>query len=155
MRLLPKSIHRCRRYPTKFNSGRDIPPSGQTIVKPTALGPGANTDTKLLIYGLFQKGRVLAQDGVGQLVPWIFDYYTKLGFSPAHKIHALRMVSASSALSSFFCYRGLAFRQLDSNGTARVGGGHRGVTEIVRSLESTLRCLLRLLRRFGLSFPHP
>ena len=23
--LLPKSIHRCRRYPTKFNSGRDIP----------------------------------------------------------------------------------------------------------------------------------
>ena len=60
-------------------------------------------------------GRVLAQDGVGQL----------------------------------------AFRQLDSNGTARVGGGHRGVTEIVRSLESTLRCLLRLLRRFGLSFPHP
>ena len=30
------------------------------------------------------------------------------------------------------------FRQLDSNGTARVGGGHRGVTEIVRSLESTV-----------------
>ena len=45
------------------------------------------------------------------LVPWIFDYYTKLDFSPAHKIHkihALRMVSASSALSSCFCYRGLA-----------------------------------------------
>ena len=41
-----------------------ITPSGQTIVKPTALGPGANTDTKLLIYGLFQEGRVLAQDGV-------------------------------------------------------------------------------------------
>ena len=38
-------------------------PSGQTIVKPTALGPVANTDTKLLIYGLFQSGRVLAQDG--------------------------------------------------------------------------------------------
>ena len=29
-----------------------------------ALGPVANTDTKLLIYGLFQKGRVLAQDGI-------------------------------------------------------------------------------------------
>ena len=41
-----------------------ITPSGQTIVKPTALGPGANTDTKLLIYGLFHKGRVLAQDAV-------------------------------------------------------------------------------------------
>jgi Tol biopolymer transport system component len=25
MRLLPNSVHRCRRYPTKFNSGRDIP----------------------------------------------------------------------------------------------------------------------------------
>ena len=35
----------------------------KTIVKPTALGPVANTDTKLLIYSLFQKGRVLAQDG--------------------------------------------------------------------------------------------
>ena len=39
-------------------------PPPKTIVKPTALGPVANTDTKLLIYGLFQKGRVLAQDGV-------------------------------------------------------------------------------------------
>ena len=38
----------------------------KTIVKPTALGPVANTDTKLLIYGLFQKGRVLAQDGVAE-----------------------------------------------------------------------------------------
>ena len=36
----------------------------KTIVKPTALGPVANTDTKLLIYGLFQKGRILAQDVV-------------------------------------------------------------------------------------------
>ena len=36
----------------------------KTIAKPTALGPVANTDTKLLIYGLFQKGRVLAQDAV-------------------------------------------------------------------------------------------
>ena len=36
----------------------------KTIVKPAALGPVANTDTKLLIYGLFQKGRVLAQDAV-------------------------------------------------------------------------------------------
>ena len=43
----------------------------KTIVKPTALGPVANTDTKLLIYSLFQQGRVLAQDGVGQLVPCI------------------------------------------------------------------------------------
>ena len=36
----------------------------KTIVKPMALGPVVNTDTKLLIYGLFQKGRVLAQDGM-------------------------------------------------------------------------------------------
>ena len=36
----------------------------KTIVMPTALRPVANTDTKQLIYGLFQKGGVLAQDGV-------------------------------------------------------------------------------------------
>ena len=45
----------------QFEREVTVTPSGQTIVKPTALGPGANTDTKLLIYGLFQKGRVLAQ----------------------------------------------------------------------------------------------
>ena len=33
MRLLPKSIHRCRRYPTKFNSGRDIPSKWEKIFK--------------------------------------------------------------------------------------------------------------------------
>ena len=42
----------------------------KTIVKPTALGPVENTDTKLLIYGLFQKGRVLAQDGL----EWSFRF---------------------------------------------------------------------------------
>ena len=35
-------------------------------------GTAANTDTKLLIHGLFQKGRVLAQDGVERLVPGPF-----------------------------------------------------------------------------------
>ena len=48
--------------------------------------------------------------GQWELVPWVFDYYTKLDFSLAHKIHkihALRMVSASAALSSVFCYMGL------------------------------------------------
>ena len=34
MRLLPKSVHRCRRYPTKFNSGRDIPEIGDSLEKP-------------------------------------------------------------------------------------------------------------------------
>ena len=38
-----------------------ITPSVQTIVKPTAPGPVANTDTKLLIYGLFQKGVALLE----------------------------------------------------------------------------------------------
>ena len=35
MRLLPKSIHRCRRYPTKFNSGRDISYSKRSKVETT------------------------------------------------------------------------------------------------------------------------
>ena len=33
MSLLPKSIHRCRRYPTKFNSGRDIPRDGTSLIR--------------------------------------------------------------------------------------------------------------------------
>ena len=37
---------------------------GRVLAQDAALGPVANTDTKLLIYGLFQKGRVLAQDGM-------------------------------------------------------------------------------------------
>ena len=41
----------------------------KTIVEPTALGPVANTDAKLLIYQLFQEGRVFAQDEVDYLFP--------------------------------------------------------------------------------------
>ena len=68
-----------------------ITPSGQTIVKPTALGPVANTDTELLIYGLFQKGRVLAQDAeerkkwkdeVGRHMCWSGSYDLGDGQAP-------------------------------------------------------------------------
>ena len=62
-----------------------IAPSGQTIVKPTALGPVANTDTNLLIYGLFQKGRVLAQDAIdtsGERQPESAWSLALLGWSP-------------------------------------------------------------------------
>ena len=52
----------------------------KTIVKPTALGPVANTDTKLLIYDLFQKGRVLAQDGGA---PW--SHGGAMGYDSTHK----------------------------------------------------------------------
>ena len=38
MRLLPKSIHWCRRYPTKFNSGRDIPTIWKEITKVSTTG---------------------------------------------------------------------------------------------------------------------
>ena len=44
MSLLPKSIHRCRRYPTKFNSGRDIPPYEAV----STLGPYVEDDPDLL-----------------------------------------------------------------------------------------------------------
>ena len=46
----------------KTRTAHDIPKRW-----PTDLGPVANTDTQLLIYGLFQKGRVLAQDGVADI----------------------------------------------------------------------------------------
>ena len=58
----------------------------KTIVKPTALGPVANTDTKLLIYGLFQKGRVLAQDGVKKQLARPPDI--KITFVDAKDVHA-------------------------------------------------------------------
>ena len=61
-----------------------ITPSGQTIVKPTALGPVANTDSKLLIYGLFQKGRVLAQDGQAR-PPWRLVTDQLKSYSAAHR----------------------------------------------------------------------
>ena len=88
-----------------------ITPSGQTIVKPTALGPGANTNTKLLIYGLFQKGRVLAQDGlldrryaalvaqlvaVAALVPSALIFFPN-HFPPDAQLHAMQ----TSWLSGF------------------------------------------------------
>ena len=57
----------------------------KTIVKPTALGPVANTDTKFLIYGLFQKGRVLAQDGVA--IVTIVSGGCKLHICGGRKLH--------------------------------------------------------------------
>ena len=64
-----------------------ITPSGQTIVKPTALGPVANTDTKLLIYGLFQKGRVLAQDGMKQAARNLTDMWDGFLLGKRYLIH--------------------------------------------------------------------
>ena len=42
--------------------------------RPTALGDVANTDTKFLICSLFQKSRVLAQDGVNRQQQDVIDY---------------------------------------------------------------------------------
>ena len=64
-----------------------ITPSGQTIVKPTALGPVANTDTKLLIDGLFQKGRVLAQDGMKQVARNLTDMWDGFLLGKRYLIH--------------------------------------------------------------------
>ena len=55
MRLLPKSIHGCRRYPTKFNSGRDIPAflpyvesSKVTLIGATTENPSFEVNAALL-----------------------------------------------------------------------------------------------------------
>ncbi len=45
--------------------GLKITPLGQTIVKPTALGPVANTDTKLLIYVYFKRAEFWHRRGIG------------------------------------------------------------------------------------------
>ena len=59
----------------------------KTIVKPTALGPVANTDTKLLIYSLFQKGRVLAQDGMKQVARNLTDMWDGFLLGKRYLIH--------------------------------------------------------------------
>ena len=67
----PTSAGSGFRLPSRFQTRRGPGPQvlssfvflDMTGTLPT-LGPVANTDAKLLIYGLFQKGRVLAQDGV-------------------------------------------------------------------------------------------
>ena len=52
MRLLPKSIHRCRRYPTKFNSGRDIPdrePAPVVVRETETLAPKPGSEHTVLL----------------------------------------------------------------------------------------------------------
>ena len=70
LKLFPRYAGRARRGATVAGDNLRgtavvVENAPKTIVKPTALGPVANTDTKLLIYGLFQKGLVLAQDASG------------------------------------------------------------------------------------------
>ena len=64
-------------------------PLGQTIVQLAALGPVANTDTKLLIYQLLQKGRVLAQDGVGNCRREMLEHVVVL--SERHLVRLMRL----------------------------------------------------------------
>ena len=72
----------------------------KTIVKPTALGPVANTDTKLLIYGLFQKGRVLAQDGVIFSRAWIPTRLFLRAWFPRPRRRGYELASALPSRSS-------------------------------------------------------
>ena len=122
-------------------------PLGQTIVKPTALGPVANTDTKLLIYGLFQKGRVLAQDGVGgvrvlpvELKAAVVLFYSlldekqrrlyagveamKLGHGGDQQIAELLGMDPSTVARG---RRELLMRDVELDGVRRKGGGRRAV----------------------------
>ena len=57
MSLLPKSIHRCRRYPTKFNSGRDIPLLDFGLAKLHATGSGPD------LSALPTEGKPLTKEG--------------------------------------------------------------------------------------------
>ena len=51
-----ENTSRIRAFGSVRIFGHDATRPPKTIVEPTALGPVANTDTKLLIYRLFQKG---------------------------------------------------------------------------------------------------
>ena len=84
----------------------------KTIVKPTALGPVANTDTNLLIYGLFQKGRVLAQDGV-----------PSVQFSSATNV---QFTAAAALLHGPEQIADLPVPVVESPGAVRIGHPERG-----------------------------
>ena len=62
MSLLPKSIHRCRRYPTTFNSGRDIPEPFQISTKSGTHSTQASFTTEasavVLLFGLVASGQI-------------------------------------------------------------------------------------------------
>ena len=55
-----------RKHPKTENEARSA--LLKSLIGWRFVGPGTNTDTKLLIYGLFQKGGVLAQDGIERVV---------------------------------------------------------------------------------------
>ena len=74
MRLLPKSIHWCRRYPTKFNSGRDIPVDRAPVVKISKEGESQYAGAMLLHVALGEIGLWSVFEKVGALVG-----QTKLG----------------------------------------------------------------------------
>ena len=71
--LFPDKIQESPPVPSIYSSARPELDRSPVLPGPclhdlvvcsrSALGTAANTDTKLLIHGLFQKGRVLAQDG--------------------------------------------------------------------------------------------
>ena len=63
-----------------------------------ALGPGANTDTKLLICCLFQKGRILAQDGVPSVQ---FTAATNVQFTAAANRPRLRSTAPALDPTAF------------------------------------------------------
>ena len=77
----------------------------KTIVQPTALGPVANTDTKLLIYGLFQKVRVLAQDGMVKLNRSMNDVFNVEESSELLSASSNRHAAPCSALRSTLMIR--------------------------------------------------
>ena len=119
----------------------------QPLSRATLLGPVANTDTKLLIYGLFQKGRVLAQDGVGgvrvlpvELKAAIVLFYSlldekqcrlyagveamKLGHGGDQQIAELLGMDPSTVARG---RRELLMRDVELDGVRRKGGGRRAV----------------------------
>ena len=60
----PQSLSNSSRVPSHARKSASVAVLKGWVTETKPLGPVANTDAKLLIYSLFQKGRVLAQDGI-------------------------------------------------------------------------------------------
>ena len=79
MSLLPKSIHRCRRYPTKFNSGRDIPLFMYGFLYPVILLDPDELD-RLHQAFLYREGRRAFVDYIVEKPPFFSFLLAKLTF---------------------------------------------------------------------------
>ena len=119
----------------------------------SALGTAANTDSKLLIYGLFRKGRVLAQDGVGQTDLRAPQEEPLVGKGPIAQALSTRSYDAAVLISDYPEKEVMPFLEwLRPQTKAQVAVCHKslsGPTQFGEIYEVAVRVVTESLVRYG------